>query len=160
MSYDTHRNYAYIQQGKQLRLYRIVRSSGRIVDNQGRVSGGIADDIIYPDEAITNGLRIEYTALVKPFIDKDPETTVESLDGGSDGGYVEVTSPEETSYVNLNRMLSMAIVCYVKASLAERLGDIKAKEYYMREFHKKVADNESNKNKVFIAGTIGTFAIK
>ena len=30
----------------------------------------------------------------------------------------------------------------------------------MREFHKKVADNESNKNKVFIAGTIGTFAIK
>ena len=35
MSYDTNRNYAYIQQGKQLRLYRIVRSSGRIVDNQG-----------------------------------------------------------------------------------------------------------------------------
>ena len=61
MSYDTNRNYAYIQQGKQLRLYRIVRSSGRIVDNQGRVSGGIADDIIYPDEAITNGLRIEYS---------------------------------------------------------------------------------------------------
>ena len=46
MSYDTHRNYAYIQQGKQLRLYRILRSAGRVVDNQGRVSGGIADGIV------------------------------------------------------------------------------------------------------------------
>ena len=52
MSYDTHRTYAYIQSGKQLRLYKIVRSSGRVVDNQGRVSGGTADDIIYPDEEI------------------------------------------------------------------------------------------------------------
>jgi len=153
MSYDTHRNYAYIQQGKQLRLYRILRSAGRVVNNQGRTSGGIADDIIYPDEAITNGLRIEYTAIEKAFVDEDPETT-------ANASLSEQTSPTEATHVNLNRMLSMAVVCYVKASLAERIGDLKTKEYYMKKFHKKVADNESNKNKVFIAGTIGTFAIK
>ena len=151
MSYDTHRNYAYIQHGKQLRLYKIVRSSGRIIDTQGRVTGGKLDDIIYPDEAITNGLRIEYTSIEKPFVDEDPETTANASLSAS---------PSELTHLNLNRMLSMAVVCYVRAQLAERIGDIKAKEYYMKEFHKKVADNESNKNKVFIAGTISTFAIK
>ena len=30
----------------------------------------------------------------------------------------------------------------------------------MREFYKKVADNESNKNKVFMASPIKTFAVK
>ena len=49
MSYDTDRTYAYIQSGKKLRLYKIRRSSGRIIDNQGRVKGGEFDDIIYPD---------------------------------------------------------------------------------------------------------------
>lgn len=153
MSYDTHRNYAYIQQGKQLRLYRILRSAGRVVDNQGRVSGGELDDIIYPDEAITNGLRIEYTSVEKPFVDEDPETT-------ANASLSEQTSPKEGTHLNLNRMLSLAIVDYVKAMMAERMGDIQAKEYYLREFHKKVADNESNRNKVYIASTIKTFALK
>ena len=40
MSYDTDRTYAYIYSGKKIRLYKIVRSAGRIIDNQGRVSGG------------------------------------------------------------------------------------------------------------------------
>jgi len=153
MSYDTHRTYAYVQSGKQLRLYKIVRSQGRIIDNQGRVSGGTLDDIIYPDEAITNGLRIEYTSVEKPFVDEDPETT-------ANASLSEQTSPTEGTHVNLNRMLSLAIVDYVKAMMAERIGDIKGKEYYLREFNKKVADNESNRNKVYIASTISTFALK
>ena len=86
-------------------------------------------------------------------MDEDPETI-------ANASLTEQTSPTEATHVNLNRMLSMAVVCYVKASLAERIGDLKTKEYYMKKFHKKVADNESNKNKVFIAGTISTFAIK
>jgi hypothetical protein len=153
MSYDTDRNYAYMQQGKQLRLYKILRSSGRVVDNQGRVTRGDMSSIIYPDEAITEGLRIEYTALEKVFVAEDPETT-------TDSSLSEDTSPSESSYLNLNRVLSLAVVCFVKAQIAERMGDIKLKEYYMREFHKKVADNESNKNKMFIASPISTFAIK
>ena len=153
MSYDTNRTYAYMQQGKQLRLYKIVRTSGRIVDNQGRVTGGDRDAIIYPDEAITNGLRVEYTALEKVFVAEDPEIIANS-------SLTEVTSPSESSYLNLNRVLSLAVVCFVKAQVAERMGDLQLKEYYMREFYKKVADNESNKNKMFIASPISTFAIK
>jgi|TARA_R110000824_G_scaffold213915_3_gene400190 hypothetical protein len=153
MSYDTNKNYAYMQQGKQLRLYKILKSSGRVVDNQGRVTGGDMDSIIYPDEAITNGLRIEYTALEKVFVTANPETT-------TDSSLSEDASPSESSYLNLNRVLSLAIVCFVKAQLAERMGDLQLKEYYMREFYKKVADNESNKNKMFIASPISTFAIK
>ena len=48
MSYDTNRNYAYIIESNKLKLYRILRSSGRVVDNQGRITGGFADDISYP----------------------------------------------------------------------------------------------------------------
>lgn len=153
MSYDTNKTYVYMQQGKQLRLYKIVRSVGRIVDNQGRVSGGDRDTIIYPDEAITQGLRIEYTAIEKAFVTENPETT-------TDSSLSEDTSPSESSHLNLNRMLCLAVVCFVKAQLAERAGAIDLKEYYMKEFYKKVADNESNKNKVFIASPVNTFAIK
>lgn len=153
MSYDTNRTYAYIQSGKKLRLYKIRRSAGRIIDNQGRVKGGEFDDIIYPDEAITNGLRIEYTAIEKPFTVQNPETT-------ADSSLSEPTSVGESSYINLNRMLTLAVVDYVRAMMAERQGDIQAKEYYLREFHKKVADNESNRNKMYIANTIKTYAVK
>lgn len=151
MSYDTDRTYAYIYSGKKIRLYKIVRSAGRIIDNQGRVTGGLLDDIIYPDESITDGLRIEFTKIVKPFVQEDPE--IEST-------LTEDTNPSESSHLNLNRVLSLAVVCYVKAQLAERMGNMQLKEYYMREFYKKVADNESNKNKVFMASPIKTFAVK
>jgi len=151
MSYDTDRTYAYIYSGKKIRLYKIVRSAGRIIDNQGRVTGGLLDDIIYPDESITNGLRIEFTKIVEPFVVEDPETT---------SSLTEDTNPSESSHLNLNRVLSLAVVCYVKAQLAERMGNMQLKEYYMREFYKKVADNESNKNKVFMASPIKTFAVK
>ena len=153
MSYDTNRTYCYMQQGKKLRLYKFVRVSGRIVDNQGRVSGGVKSRIEYPDENITQGLRIEYTAIEKPFVNEDPETTVNS-------SLNDNNSPDENTHVNLNRILSLAVVCYVKAQLAERAGSLELKEYYMKEFYKKMADNESNKNKVFIANTMKPFSVK
>tara|TARA_X000000368_G_scaffold300641_1_gene239528 strand:- start:4168 stop:4629 length:462 start_codon:yes stop_codon:yes gene_type:complete len=153
MSYDTNLTYCYMQQGKQLRLYKFVRSSSRIVDNQGRVTGGIRSRIKYPDENITEGLRIEYTAIEKPFVDEDPETTTNS-------SLTEQSNPSESAHVNLNRILSLAVVCYVRAQLAERAGSLELKEYYMKEFYKKMADNESNKNKVFIANAMKPFAVK
>jgi hypothetical protein len=153
MSYDTNRTYAYIYNGRKLRLYRIVYNDARVVDAQGRVNKGLLNDVIYPDENLTNGLRIEYTKLEKLFVTQDPETT-------TDSSLTEDTSPSESSHLNLNRNLSLAVVSYVKAQLAERLGNLDLKEYYMREFYKKVADNESNKNKVFIASPIKTFAVK
>ena len=153
MSYDTHKNFAYIHSGKRLKLNRLRKTSSRVVDSDGRVQSGNSSPLIYPDENITEGLRIEYTCITKPFVIEDPTATTYS-------SLTEKTSPDESSYLNLNRTLSLAVVCYVKAQLAERQGNIDLKEYYMREFYKKVADNESNKNKVFIARPMNTFAVK
>ena len=151
MSYDTDRTYVYIYSGKKIRLYKIVRSSGRIIDNQGRVSGGLLDEIIYPDESITNGLRIEFTKIVEPFVVEDPETTT---------SLTEDTSPSESSHLNLNRVLSLAVVCYVKAQLAERMGNMQLKEYYMKEFWGKLSDNESNKRNISMTFPMGPFAVR
>jgi len=153
MSYDTHKNWFYKRHGKIIRLYRLRRTSHRVVDSEGRVSPSGSDELIYPDETITNGLRVEYTALVKPFVAEDPDVT-------ADASLTEATSPKETSHVNLNRMLSLAVVEYIKAQFAERKGDIKAKEYFMNQFYNKLADNESNKNDIFVAGTMRPFALK
>ena len=98
-------------------------------------------------------MRIEYTAIEKPFVDEDPETTTNS-------SLTEQSNPSESAHVNLNRILSLAVVCYVRAQLAERAGSLELKEYYMKEFYKKMADNESNKNKVFIANAMKPFAVK
>jgi len=125
-----------------------------VPDSEGRLTPS-ADELIYPSEAIINGLRIEYTALTKPFVSEDPEVT-------ADASLTEVTgtSINESTHVNLNKMLSLSIVEYVKAKVSERRGDLKEKEYYMREYYKKLADNESNLKKVFISGTQPVFALK
>ena len=57
-------------------------------------------------------------------------------------------------------MLGLAIVSYIRAMLAEAAGDIQKKEYYMRDFFKKVSDNESNKRNVSISSAIGPFAVR
>ena len=159
MSYDTDRNFAYTLHGNKIRLYRYRRFSNKFVDTEGRIESAGWDPLVYPDETITNGLRIEYTSLVKPFIDKDPETNAESLDDGVDLGFVEDTSPSETSHVNLNRLLSIAVVEYIKAQMAERGGDINAKENFMKQFYNKLSDNSSNKNRVFVAGAVGPYSL-
>ena len=154
MSFETNKTFTYYLQGKVIEIYRITTSiDGTIADYYGHkviapTSGGTSG-IQYPDETITNGIRVEYTALVEPFIDKDPENFSKSANAGVDGGFVEVTSPSETSHVNLNRMLSLAIVDYLRAMFAERDGDLERKEYYMRMFYKKISDNESNKNQKY-----------
>ena len=156
MSVDTDRTWFYELKGRKIHLWKYVRSAS--VDTLGDYKIRTPEDysgpsLIYPDEAITNGLRFEYSALAKVFTKEDPSETVES-------SLTEEATPSEMSHVNLNRMLSLAIVDFVKAALAERQGNIQLKEYYMREFHSKIADNESNKNKVYIVHPIDTFAVK
>jgi hypothetical protein len=73
---------------------------------------------------------------------------------------VEDSSPDETSHANLNRMLSLACVDYIKAMIADKRGDIQVKEYYMREFWKKVGDNESNKRKVSMTYPVSPYAVR
>ena len=117
MSFDTGKNYVYTHHGKTLRLWRFRRTPARDVDTEGRTSTSGWHTFIYPDESITNGLRIEYTAIDKPFVSEDPDTT---------SSLTEATSPTESSHVNLNRMLTLAVIDYVKAEMSERNGDVAA----------------------------------
>ena len=69
----------------------------------------------------------------------------------------EVTSPSESTHVNLNRMLCLAVVCYVMAQLTD---DPKKEDYYMKLFWRKVGDNESNKKLVSTVMTSTPYAIR
>jgi len=72
----------------------------------------------------------------------------------------EDSSPSETSHVNLNRMLSLACVDYVKAMASDLRGEIDKKEYYMKEFWKKIGDNDSNKRKIAMLFPSGSYAVR
>ena len=229
MSYDTHKNFFYEHIGRKLRMWQL--QSGAAVDTLGGYKIKLPDDtygnqLVYPDEDITSGVRIEYTALNEPFVaealetttaiasgtgisfDPGPAATISDDDDGfsdfaqgdkirvigsasNDGDYTltpsgtvdedtltitgtftleavgenitvyqipkEVASPDETSHVNLNRMLSLAVVCYVMAQLAT---DPKEQGYYMNLFWRKVGDSESNKRQVSTIMTSSPYAIK
>ena len=152
MSYDTNKNFTYFHQGKVFHVYRIARSVARGMDTSGVVKEYGVTNVLYPDETITNGIRIEYTALVNPFVAEDPEGTAYS-------SLTAVSSPTELTHLNVNRMLSLAVIDFVKASMAERDGNLEQKEYYMRQFSKKVSDNNSNKNKMYISQST-SYAVK
>ncbi len=234
MSYQTNKSFAYYHQGKILELYRITTGIDGVIDTIGGYkmvvpSSSSTSGIAYPDETIVNGIRVEYTALVNPFVvesTEDSNIRISSSDisfsgnnfipevdddgnnmgnfgnfaigdrirvqgsVSNDGEYsltgasatglgksgnfiveakgemititqlpVSVSSPTELSHLNLNRILSLAIVDYLRAMMAEREGNLEQKEYYMRHFYKKVSKNESNKNKIYIAQS-GSYSVK
>ena len=236
MSFDTHKYWVYQLVGRDIHLWQYVYAAA--VDTLGsykiRLPGEYyGKQLVYPDEDITNGLRIEYTALIEPFVgdawedltgyasgtgisfDPGPAATISDSNDGfadtgkafaqgdkirvigsasNDGDYtltssgtvdedtltitgtftteavgesvtiyqipLEATSPTESSHINLNRMLSLACVDYVKAMLSDNLGDIEKKEYYMKEFWKKIGDNDSNRRKIVMSYPMGTYAVR
>ena len=182
-----------------------------------------ANQLIYPNEDITDGLRIEYTSVDEPFIAEALEgmqifgdgtdisfssnriSGVGTSDGfasgdkirvigsaSNDGDYTttaagsatlddstttfvteavgesitvyqipkEDSSPSETSHINLNKMLSLACVDYLKAMLSDNEGDLQKKEYYMKEFWKKIGDNDSNRRKIVMSFPMGSYAVR
>ena len=56
-------------------------------------------------------------------------------------------------------MLSLACVDYVKAMLSDFNGELDKKEYYMREFWKKVGDNESNRRMVAMSFPMKSYSV-
>ena len=50
---------------------------------------------------------------------------------------------DESDTIDISSYLAKALVCYVKARLAEDLRDIEAKEYYMKEFRSKVEKQQN-----------------
>ena len=53
----------------------------------------------------------------------------------------------------------MAVIDYVKAQKADMVGEVDQKEYYMREFYRKIGDSQSNKYRVAVALAQKPFAI-
>jgi hypothetical protein len=234
MSYDTHKTWLYRLEGRYIHLWQYIQGAATTTlgDYKIRLPGEYyGNQLIYPNEDITNGLRFEYTALIEPFVDEAWEDLTARAssstisfgdgDGGSsrdtinytsglgdfdtgdkvrligsasnDGDYVianaasssilevaagsfateavgqsitvyqipdEDTDPDETNHVNLNRLLSLSVVDYLKAQLADMQGNVQMKEYYMREFWKKVGDNESNKRKISMTFPTAPFAVR
>ena len=73
---------------------------------------------------------------------------------------VATASVDETSHINLNKMLSLAVVDYVKSMMAELSGSVELKEYYMKEFYSKLGDNESNKRNISMSFPASPFAVR
>ena len=231
MSFDTDRTWLYQIVGRNIHLWQYVENANTSTLAGYRIklpNDFYGNQLIYPNEDITDGLRIEYTSISEPFIAEALEdmqvyadgTGIAFVDGGgssdtitdtasgfasfgstdkirvigsgsNDGDYQltnassgsltvatgtftaetagesitiyqipkEDSSPSESSHVNLNRMLSLACVDYIKAMLADQIGDIEKKEYYMRNFWKKVGDNESNKRKVTMSFPIKSYSV-
>ena len=228
MSYKTEQTWFYYLNGRNIQLYQ--RSDYGRTDTLGSYKIRLPDDssgtyFIYPDEDITDGLRIEYTSLETPFVSEALEDMQIFADGtdisfsttvltgaGTDDGFaigdrvriigsasndgdytstneddntltfpsstftaesagesitvyqipkaVTTSSADESSHINLNRMLSLACLDYLKAMLADREGDIERKEYYMKEFWGKVGDNQSNKLKISMSFPSSPFALR
>lgn len=232
MSYNTNKSWLYRLEGRYIYLWQYIDGSTTTTLGGYRIQ--LPDErygkqLIYPDEDITDGLRIEYTSLSEPFVDEAWESLTASasgtgiafVDGGggedtitdtasgfsgfatgdkirvigsasNDGDYLltgavagtlnvatgsftaetasesitiyqipdEDTTPDETNHLNLNRMLSLAVVDYLKAMLSEQQGNLEVKEYYMKQFWKKVGDNESNKRKISMTFPSSPYAIR
>ena len=227
MSSYVDREWFYYLRGRELLLYKMLGGSSSERITQSGVLRTRGKELMYPNEDIADGLRVEYTALNEPFVAESLETTtgiysaitIAFSDGGdtitdstnpfvtagfatddkirvqgsasNDGDYtVEVaagvltldsgtttleavgerititqiskedTTPDATSHINLNRMLSLAVVDYLKAMTFESAGEIDKKEYYMKEFFGKLGDNESNKRNISVSFPSGPFAVR
>ena len=233
MSSYVDKEWFYYLRGREVLIYKLQGgiSTGRI--SQSGVFQSYDKELVYPDEDIADGLRIEYTRVSEPFVaealetttayasgtnisfalsgarittqtanfwdtiskfevgDKirirgsasnDADYTIDSFSGSSNvnmivsgstltdetaGERISITqipkedsSPSATSYINLNKMLNLAVIDYCKAMLAERDGEIDKKEYFMKEFFSKLGDNESNKRNISVAFPAGPFAVK
>ena len=174
MSYKTEQTWFYYLNGRNIQLYQ--RSDYGRTDTLGSYKIRLPDDssgtyFIYPDEDITDGLRMEYTSLATPFIAEGLEDMQVFADGAAETAGESITiyqipkpvttsSADESSHMNLNRMLSLACLDYLKAMLADREGDIERKEYYMKEFWGKVGDNQSNKLKISMSFPSSPYALK
>jgi len=235
VSYNVSKEWYYYLRGRELLLYKLLGGSTTERISQSGILSTRDNELMYPDEDIADGLRIEYTALNEPFVaealetttaygsgtnisfalsgtrittttanfwdttsgfaagDKiriqgstsnDADYTIDSFGGGSNvnmvvsgstitdesaGERITVTqipkevasaSVDETSHANINQMLSLAIVDYVKAMKAESMGDLATKEYHIREFYSKLGDNEGNKRKIAVSFPTGPFAVR
>ena len=164
MSYETDKNFVYYISGRNIQLFQLNTSTGtselagyriKNVDSVTR------KDVVYPQEDVkeadnTGGLMFEGTAFIEPFVTVEPN----ELSGGAQPTLTETVTVDESSHVNVSRMLTLAIVDYIKAMVSDARGDLERKEYYMKEFWKKAGDEENNKRTVPRMAATYPFGVK
>ena len=95
MSSYVDKDYFYYLRGRELLLYKLLGSRNTSRITQSGVLQQYDNEMIYPDEDISNGLRIEYTRVSEPFIAEALETTTAYASGitisFSDSGYITST---------------------------------------------------------------------
>ena len=231
MSSYVDKEFFYYLRGRELLLYKLLGSRNKTRITQTGILQSYHNELMYPDENIENGLRVEYTALNEPFVAEAFEDTSSKVSGtgisftlgspsfisDSNSGFnfetgdririvgsssndqdgqvassgtisasridigegtitsetagqrititqipkeVASASVDSTSSINLNKMLCLAVVDYVKAMIHEERGEIDKKEYYIKEFYSKLADNESNKRIISSAFPVSPFAVR
>ena len=161
MSYDTHKNWAYSLYGKNIKLWQVATGE-TIVELSGYKMRLPADfqgkQLVYPTETITDGLMYEGTAFIEPFVTVNPN----ELSGNDNPSLTEHTSPSsaEGHHVNCTRMNALAIVDFIKAQISEKNNNIEMKEYFMKEFWGKVADNKSNRIKFSVSMPSSPYSVR
>ena len=159
MSFDTHRTWLYRLSGRNISLYQYLEGAASDTIAGYRIklpNEYYGNQLIYPDETITDGLRFEGTAFIEPFVSNDPN----ELSGNDNPTLTDQTSPDEKDHVNLSRMLSLAVVDYLRAMIAESAGNLEFKEYYMKQFWKQVGDNDSNKRNISMSFPMSPFGVR
>jgi len=158
MSRNVEQTWGYYISGRNIQLYEI-KYGGSVQDINFRVKVPNPEDSVqlqYPDETITGGLMFEGTAFIEPFVENDPNILVD----GEQPDLTADSSPDEDSHINLNRMLTLACIDYIKGMLQDRAGDVGKKEYYIKEFYGKLADSESNKRRDIMTFPVSPFALR
>ena len=234
MSFNTNKNWFYQTHGRYIHLWQLA--NGGFVDTIGsykiRLPGDRASiSLIYPNETISDGLRVEYTSFNESelFISEALETTTSKTSGSTiafvdgdgssdtitdsasgfnfaDGDRIRIigsssndgdytlngtantgtltvatgtftaetagatitiyqipktgATADETAHVNLNRLLCLAVIEYVKAQQKDLQGDIQSKEYYMKQFWKKIGDDQSNKRNISMTFPLSVYSVK
>lgn len=164
MSYETDKNFVYYISGRNIQLYQLNTGAGTSdlagykIKNVDSVS---RKNIIYPNETIKEssgdgGLMFEGTAFIDPFVSNEPN----ELSAGAQPDLEAPDTVDEDAHVNLSRMLTLAVVDYIKAMVSDSQGDLQRKEYYMKEFWKKAGDDENNKRTVPRMAATYPFGVK
>ena len=155
----------------------IVRASGTGISFDPGPAATISDDDDgFSDFAQGDKIRVrgssstdgDYTFTPSGTVDEDTLTITGTFTLEAVGERVtisqiplETTSPTVTSgdHVNCTRLVALAIVDFIKSQIAERAGNMELKEYYIKEFWGKVADNSSNRSVSGIVVPRATYAV-
>ena len=118
---DSTKQYAYYLEGNKIAIVQKNVSFNNNVSSKEYGPGVVKSAWESPQESVTDGIKIVYTI--------------------SEGDDIS----DESYEFNLPVYLQKALIYYVKARLAEDEGEIKLKEYAMREFKKMIEKWENSR---------------